>query len=244
MEHFTALAPRKQYPSQIIEAAQCYNYLTKDLGIQKILIAGDSAGGNLGIALLAHLHHGHPGLALETSIVLPSAMVLMSPWVEIRAPPTTSMYAYAKEDCVTWSSLDAWGKQYCPDIKTCRAEWVSPGQAGSAFWLAPSTPRVSDTGLLLEKNYSEEGNGSLLVKKSIVPKSTLVLFGTAEVMRDDIRAWCRVAGIPLENVVEEQHMGHGSVISQLNWQSQDEWKANRSFGSIVHCLGNAISDGH
>lgn len=51
------LAPEYKYPSQLIETLAGYHYLVNTLGISedKIVIAGDSAGGNLATAFLLHL---------------------------------------------------------------------------------------------------------------------------------------------------------------------------------------------
>ncbi|BGP41532.1 hypothetical protein JCM10449v2_005522 [Rhodotorula kratochvilovae] len=51
------LPPEYAYPTQLIEALAGYHYLVNTLGIKedKIVISGDSAGGNLAEALLLHL---------------------------------------------------------------------------------------------------------------------------------------------------------------------------------------------
>ncbi|TNY17186.1 Alpha/Beta hydrolase protein [Rhodotorula diobovata] len=51
------LPPEYSYPSQLIEALAGYHYLVNDVGVSesKIVVTGDSAGGNLAEALLLHL---------------------------------------------------------------------------------------------------------------------------------------------------------------------------------------------
>ncbi|GAA5850008.1 hypothetical protein JCM9279_004881 [Rhodotorula babjevae] len=51
------LPPEYSYPSQLIEALAGYHYLVNNVGIpeSKVIVAGDSAGGNLAEALLLHL---------------------------------------------------------------------------------------------------------------------------------------------------------------------------------------------
>lgn len=62
----SGLAPEYKYPSQLIEAVAGYQYLVNTLGIDesKILLAGDSAGGNLSTALLLHL--ARPAKEIQT----------------------------------------------------------------------------------------------------------------------------------------------------------------------------------
>jgi acetyl esterase/lipase len=51
----------------------------------QIFISGDSAGGNLALALLSHMLHPHPDLEDKLRIKLPSPLagaILTSPWVK------------------------------------------------------------------------------------------------------------------------------------------------------------------
>ena len=70
------LAPRCPYPAQLEDAMRAYRYLM-DLGYapEKIALVGESAGGNLALALALKLRDaGKP---------LPAAIALMSPWVDL-----------------------------------------------------------------------------------------------------------------------------------------------------------------
>ncbi|KAL8634285.1 MAG: hypothetical protein Q9228_008121, partial [Teloschistes exilis] len=51
------LVPEHPFPSQLAEAAAAYNYLLHEARVppEKIVIAGDSAGGHLALSLLVHL---------------------------------------------------------------------------------------------------------------------------------------------------------------------------------------------
>ena len=69
------LAPETRFPGPLHDAVSCYFRLIDDLHIppQNIVVAGDSAGGGLTLALLMYLRdNGYP---------LPSGAILMSPWV-------------------------------------------------------------------------------------------------------------------------------------------------------------------
>ncbi|KAF7968747.1 hypothetical protein HWV62_29579 [Athelia sp. TMB] len=81
------------FPTAIIDALSGYTYLVNAVGFapEDIVVEGDSAGGNLALALVRYLveHAGHPGLPRP-----PGALVLLSPWTDIGTShegPGTSM---------------------------------------------------------------------------------------------------------------------------------------------------------
>ncbi|KAI0481576.1 alpha/beta hydrolase fold-3 domain-containing protein [Xylaria cf. heliscus] len=67
------------FPAALQDALSSYLYLLNDLSIpaSQIVMAGDSAGGNLVIALLLYLRN----FGAVTSIPTPKCAVLLSPWV-------------------------------------------------------------------------------------------------------------------------------------------------------------------
>lgn len=69
------MAPETRFPGQLHDAAVTYMRLLNDLHIppENILVAGDSAGGGLSLALLMYLR--------DNKYPLPSGAILMSPWV-------------------------------------------------------------------------------------------------------------------------------------------------------------------
>jgi len=69
------LAPETVFPGSLHDAATAYFRLVDDLKIrpENILVAGDSAGGGLTLALLMYLR--------DNAYPLPSGAILMSPWV-------------------------------------------------------------------------------------------------------------------------------------------------------------------
>lgn len=69
------LAPETRFPGPLHDAVTSYFRLIEDLKIppENIVIAGDSAGGGLTLALLMYLRdHRFP---------MPAGAILMSPWV-------------------------------------------------------------------------------------------------------------------------------------------------------------------
>ncbi|RHZ55345.1 hypothetical protein CDV55_102347 [Aspergillus turcosus] len=78
------LAPHAQYPSQLQEGLETLRYLIEIEGksASNIVLGGDSAGGNLVLAILSHLSHPHPDIAgdltLKTNL---GGAVMICPWV-------------------------------------------------------------------------------------------------------------------------------------------------------------------
>lgn len=68
------------YPAALLDALSGYLYLVRELNFspENIIIAGDSAGGNLALALCRYLRDEGPSIAEQ-----PGALLLMSPWVDV-----------------------------------------------------------------------------------------------------------------------------------------------------------------
>ncbi|KAI0692948.1 Alpha/Beta hydrolase protein [Cytidiella melzeri] len=71
------LAPETRFPGPLHDAVSAYFRLTDDLHIpaENIVIAGDSAGGGLSLALMMYLR--------DNDYPLPGAAILMSPWIDL-----------------------------------------------------------------------------------------------------------------------------------------------------------------
>lgn len=71
------VAPENPYPAALEDALAAYEWLLQTYPAEKIVIAGDSAGGGLALALCMYLKdHGMP---------LPEGLILMSPWTDLTA---------------------------------------------------------------------------------------------------------------------------------------------------------------
>lgn len=71
------VAPENPYPAALEDAVAAYEWLVKEKGYcpENIVVAGDSAGGGLGLALGLYLKdHG---------MALPSGFITMSPWTDL-----------------------------------------------------------------------------------------------------------------------------------------------------------------
>ncbi|KAL1633126.1 hypothetical protein SLS58_011217 [Diplodia intermedia] len=66
------VAPFAAYPRQLGQAAQLLNHVLRNLRVapRNIILGGDSAGGNLTLALLSHILHPHPDAAAVPAVEL------------------------------------------------------------------------------------------------------------------------------------------------------------------------------
>lgn len=72
------LAPENPYPAATEDAMKIWNYLMLlGYGARDIIIAGDSAGGNLALSLVLKLK--------QENRLLPRGLILMSPWTDLTA---------------------------------------------------------------------------------------------------------------------------------------------------------------
>lgn len=70
------LAPENPYPAAVEDAMRVWNYLMLlGYGARDVIVAGDSAGGNLALSLTLKLK--------EEEHLLPRGLVLMSPWTDL-----------------------------------------------------------------------------------------------------------------------------------------------------------------
>lgn len=79
-----SLAPEACYPTQLREAAAILAHLLSERTPSSIILAGDSAGGNLALCLLSHILHPHedkviPRIDLKQGKL--GGALLISPWV-------------------------------------------------------------------------------------------------------------------------------------------------------------------
>ena len=122
------LTPEGAFPAALIDAVAGYHYLVDTLGFdpQNILVTGESAGGNLAIALVRYL------IAHVPSLPPPGAVFLMSPtvdWGSSHAGAGSSLALNAVSD-MAYSFFDGYpprallGNLPASDADT--NAWISP----------------------------------------------------------------------------------------------------------------------
>ncbi len=84
------VAPKHPYPAALQDAIASYNWLLS-LGYEgsDIIVAGDSAGGGLALAMSMYLR--------DHNIKLPAGLVLMSPWTDLTASGESYTTNYEKD---------------------------------------------------------------------------------------------------------------------------------------------------
>ncbi|KAI9664838.1 MAG: hypothetical protein M1821_006286 [Bathelium mastoideum] len=111
-----ALAPGAAYPIQLRQACGLLRYLveTEQRRLADLVFIGDSAGGNLLLALLSHLLHPHPDPTIAPFAPLAeplAAAVLISPWVSF-ATDDPSYARNALKDILAPAALRRWGANF------------------------------------------------------------------------------------------------------------------------------------
>jgi acetyl esterase/lipase len=107
------LAPDAEFPTQLSEATSLISYLTKTLNRSpsSLIVAGDSAGGNLVLSLISHILHPHPSVpTLELNAPF-KAVFLLSPWVSF-STEHPSFTANAETDIFDHIPLTMWAKAF------------------------------------------------------------------------------------------------------------------------------------
>ena len=84
------IAPKHHYPAALYDALNAWNWLL-DNGYKagNIIVVGDSAGGNLALALTLKLR--------ENGLETPNALVLMSPWADMTGSGLSRTLNYKKD---------------------------------------------------------------------------------------------------------------------------------------------------
>ena len=99
------LAPANPFPAAVEDAAAAYRWLLeKDIEARRIVIAGDSAGAGLALAVTLKMR--------DEGAALPAAIACISPWMDL-ALTGESMESKAAEDpIVSRAMLSGWAKLY------------------------------------------------------------------------------------------------------------------------------------
>ncbi|KAF5393501.1 hypothetical protein D9757_000659 [Collybiopsis confluens] len=105
----SGIEAKNAFPTALIDALAGYIYLVKTVGFHPsdIIVEGDSAGGNLALALTRYLVE-HPNAGLPAP---PGSLVLLSPWTDLGpqdADPHSSWVRNVKTDYIGLVDLEAY----------------------------------------------------------------------------------------------------------------------------------------
>lgn len=158
------------FPAALVDAIAGYNYLVNVVCFrpENIIILGDSAGGNMALALIRHLleiqqagHKNAPGP--------PGGLILCSPWVDLGPPSSdssSSMTTNFASDIVDLTNSN---------FELLRSIFVGPLGSDAAIsnhYISPVSSSSQSTDIISYRGYPR----------------IFILCGGAEVMRDDIRS--------------------------------------------------------
>lgn len=154
------LAPEHPYPAAVDDAQAAWDYLMlQGYGAKDIFVAGDSAGGNLALAL---------GLRLKKQKrMLPAGFVLMSPWTDLTVSGKTHVTKADVDPVLNQNYLNEMIENYVPQAKKVQMEAVKPLQEADTLQEGNTlqtvgtlqernTLQTADT--LREANALQEGN--------------------------------------------------------------------------------------
>ena len=98
------LSPEHPYPAQLDDARSAYDWLSnQNIDPQQFVIAGDSAGGNLTLALLLSLR--------ESGMTMPRLAVGIAPWTDLTNHGAST--ENEQHDFLTKKMAEQWSRWFC-----------------------------------------------------------------------------------------------------------------------------------
>ena len=112
------LAPEHPYPAALEDALKAWNHLMQyGYGARDVLVAGDSAGGNLALALTLKLK--------EQARLLPKGLLLMSPWTDLAGSGKSYLSKRDADPVLNAGYLDAMKENYL-GVQNTQETWADP----------------------------------------------------------------------------------------------------------------------
>lgn len=114
--------PNCPFPAQLQDAVSAYAYLLNDLSIPalRIVLSGDSAGGNIVVSLLRYLQE-YPVLPM------PAAALLHSPWLNLSvAGCTVENNPNERTDFLSTAYIEWGARSFTPKGMDREDQWISP----------------------------------------------------------------------------------------------------------------------
>jgi acetyl esterase/lipase len=127
------LVPFGTYPVQFREGVEVLEYVLNDLGRlpSDVILAGDSAGGNMCLAVLSHLSHPSPDVPEVKIDSKLKAAVLVAPWVSFKTG-WASFQRNQSKDFVVPSVISMWSLGYLAGWST--SPYAEAVEAPTSWW--------------------------------------------------------------------------------------------------------------
>lgn len=135
------LTPYATYPTQLRQATEALRYILHETGRSpsNVIVGGDSAGGNLAMAVLLHLSHPHPEIE-PVSLSTPLAGVFgFAPWINFNQD-WPSMTENEYRDIITPGVLKTWSSAYLGGKQG--DNWSEPDRAPTEWWQDAKTEQI------------------------------------------------------------------------------------------------------
>jgi acetyl esterase/lipase len=146
------LAPEHPYPAALDDSVTVYRWLLEQgISPSQIIIAGESAGGGLCLAMLLALR--------DQEIPLPAAAVAISPWTDLKCTGES----YQTKNKVSLAPAESWtvfSKYYVGDNDPC-LPWISP-LYGNLHGLPPILIHAGEDDELIDDSirFAEKANAA------------------------------------------------------------------------------------
>ncbi|KAI9923852.1 hypothetical protein MW887_008334, partial [Aspergillus wentii] len=168
------LTPRSLYPTQLRQSVEALRYILTETkrSPTNVLVGGDSAGGNLALAVLLHLSHPHPEIEpVEVSEPL-RAVLGIAPWVNYQCRgPSVERNKY--KDIIDTVFLNKYSTDYL-NGSTVGDNWSEPSRAPLEWWEGAKVQQsliVAGSDEILLSGIEEFANKF----KSVVPNTTYIV---------------------------------------------------------------------
>ncbi|MFN8277028.1 MAG: alpha/beta hydrolase [Chitinophagales bacterium] len=135
-----SLAPEHQFPVQIEEALQGYQFLLDRYAPSEIVMAGESAGAGLIAGMLL--------CAKDRKLPMPAAAMLLSPWLDLTASGESHKINKHRDPMVPYKGIPLWAANYAGK-ENLQHPYASP-LFGNLKGLCPLYIQVGETELLLD----------------------------------------------------------------------------------------------
>lgn len=112
------LAPEHQYPAALDDALIAWNHIVSQNPNCNIILAGDSAGGGLSLALMMYLR--------DNNERLPDGLVLFSPWTDLTCSGETYQTKAKYDPMFTTNMPKDSAKNYVPEDVKKTDPYISP----------------------------------------------------------------------------------------------------------------------
>ncbi len=133
------LAPEDPFPAAVDDAIAAYNAVIADIDPQRVVVAGESAGGGLTLALLISLR--------DAELPLPAAAAVLSPWCDLTGLGEVSEAAM-DIDFLRPEAIEVFAESYVPS-GDASGPLASPGNA-DLTGLPPLLVQVGEDEILLD----------------------------------------------------------------------------------------------